>query len=87
MRTGRSYVPLEQKRSSAEVKSAGFKSQDKSLIQCFLDKDDVYIKTAISYLGKEGWERLDKKEKTSWRKKFKTVFLGCNMLTINKLHY
>ena len=62
--------------SSAEVKSAGFASGDPNLIEKFVKGEDIYIFTAKSYLGEEHWEKLSKKEKGRWRKRFKTIFLG-----------
>ena len=61
---------------SAEVKSAGFASGDKNLIEHFLNGNDIYIHTAKQYLGEEGWNNLDKAHKKMWRKRFKTIFLG-----------
>lgn len=62
--------------SSAEVKSAGFQSQDPDLIDKFVNGIDIYIYTAKLYLGEDGWNNLPDKEKKSWRKRFKTIFLG-----------
>ena len=62
--------------SSAEVKSAGYASGDPGLIGKFNAGEDIYIYSAKLYLGEEGWDKLDKKGKKTWRKKFKTIFLG-----------
>jgi DNA polymerase I-like protein with 3'-5' exonuclease and polymerase domains len=62
--------------SSAEVKSAGFASGDPKLIEKFVNGEDIYIYTAKLYLGEAKWDSLDKGAKKTWRKKFKTVFLG-----------
>lgn len=62
--------------SSAEVKSAGFASGDPKLIEKFVNGEDIYIYTAKLYLGDAKWDSLDKAARKSWRKKFKTVFLG-----------
>lgn len=62
--------------SSAEVKSAGFASGDPKLIEKFVKGEDIYIYTAKLYLGEAKWDSLDKGAKKSWRKRFKTVFLG-----------
>mgnify|MGYP002525638018 CR=1 FL=1 len=62
--------------SSAEVKSAGFASGDPKLIEKFVNGEDIYIYTAKLYLGDAKWDSLDKAARKTWRKKFKTVFLG-----------
>ena len=62
--------------SSAEVKSAGFASGDPKLIEKFVNGEDIYIYTAKLYLGEAKWESMDKYTRKTWRKKFKTVFLG-----------
>ena len=61
--------------SSAEVKSAGFMSQDENLINMFKNGIDVYIATAKAYV-KERWDTLSKKEQKAFRKTFKTVTLA-----------
>lgn len=60
--------------SSAEVKSAGFASQDPDLIDKFIKGEDIYIYSAKLYLP--NFEQLSDKEKKMWRKRFKTIFLG-----------
>jgi hypothetical protein len=77
--------------SSAEVKSAGFASGDPKLIEKFVNGEDIYIYTAKLYLGEAKWDSLDKSAKKTWRKKFKTVFLGVlyglgKTTLANKLH-
>lgn len=62
--------------SSAEVKSAGFASGDEHLIDMFVNGVDVYIATCKLYLGEDGYNQLSDVEKKTWRKKFKTIFLG-----------
>ena len=62
--------------SSAEVKAAGFASMDPDLIAKFRSGEDIYIYSAILYLGKEAWDKLEKGERKKWRKRFKTIFLG-----------
>ena len=62
--------------SSAEVKAAGYASGDPDLIAKFNSGEDIYIYSAQLYLGTDGWEKLSKKQKKMWRKRFKTVFLG-----------
>ena len=62
--------------SSAEVKAAGFASKDPDLIAKFNAGEDIYIYSAKLYLGEDGWNGLNKKQKKMWRKRFKTVFLG-----------
>ena len=62
--------------SSAEVKSAGYASGDPDLIRLFNAGIDVYIYSAKIYLGEDGWNRLNDKQKKTWRKRFKTIFLG-----------
>ena len=62
--------------SSAEVKAAGFASGDPDLIAKFRAGEDIYIYSAKLYLGEEEWNKLDKKAKKKWRKRFKTIFLG-----------
>ena len=37
---------------------------------------DIYIYIAKLYLGEDGWNNLPDKEKKTWRKRFKTIFLG-----------
>lgn len=59
--------------SSAEVKAAGYASGDKDLIAKFNAGEDIYIYSAELYLGKDGWDKLNKKQKKMWRKRFKTV--------------
>ena len=61
--------------SSAEVKAAGFASGDPDLIDKFNKGEDIYIYSAKLYLGDE-FDKLDKKSKKMWRKRFKTIFLG-----------
>ena len=65
----------EHKCSSAEVKAATFASMDPDLIRTIEEGNDIYIFSARIYLG-DKWEKLDAKAKKTWRKKFKTVFLG-----------
>lgn len=62
--------------SSAEVKAAGYASGDPDLISRFNDGTDIYIYSAKLYLGDEGWGKLTKKQQKTWRKRFKTIFLG-----------
>lgn len=62
--------------SSAEVKAAGYASQDPGLIEKFNSGEDIYIYSAQLYLGEDGWNALDGKERKTWRKRFKTIFLG-----------
>lgn len=73
--------------SSAEVKSAGFmagrmaiekygENASTGLINTFNSGQDVYIKTAKIFLDEDGWNKLNDKDKKTWRKKFKTIFLG-----------
>lgn len=62
--------------SSAEVKAAGYASGDPDLIAKFEKGEDIYIYSAQLYLGEDGWNKLSKKAKKKWRKRFKTVFLG-----------
>ena len=59
--------------SSAEVKAAGYASGDPDLIAKFNAGEDIYIYSAQLYLGKDGWDKLSKKQKKMWRKRFKTV--------------
>ena len=61
--------------SSAEVKAAGFASGDPDLIDKFNKGEDIYIYSAKLYL-KDEFDKLDKKAKKMWRKRFKTIFLG-----------
>lgn len=61
--------------SSAEVKAAGFASGDPDLIDKFNKGEDIYIYSAKLYLG-DKFDKLDKKAKKMWRKRFKTIFLG-----------
>lgn len=49
---------------------------DESLTSLFSSGIDVYVYSAKIYLGEEGWNKLSKKEQKTYRKKFKTVFLG-----------
>lgn len=42
----------------------------------FVNGIDVYIATAKLYLGEDGWNNLSKGDQKTWRKKFKTIFLG-----------
>jgi len=60
--------------SSAEVKAAGFASQDPDLIAKFEAGEDIYIYSAKLYL--KDFDSLPKDEKKIWRKRFKTIFLG-----------
>ena len=62
--------------SSAEVKSAGYASGDPKLIEKFNSGEDIYIYSALLYLGQDQWDKLSKKQKKMWRKRFKTIFLG-----------
>lgn len=62
--------------SSAEVKAAGYASMDPGLIDKFSKGEDIYIYSAQLYLGEEGWNALNGKERKMWRKRFKTIFLG-----------
>lgn len=62
--------------SSAEVKAAGFASMDPDLIAKFRSGEDIYIYSALLYLGEEAWDKLTAGEKKKWRKRFKTIFLG-----------
>jgi len=57
-------------------KAAGYASGDPDLIAKFNAGEDIYIYSAQLYLGKDGWDKLSKKQKKMWRKRFKTVFLG-----------
>jgi len=61
--------------SSAEVKAAGFASEDPDLIDKFQKGEDIYIYSAKLYLG-EDFEKLQEAIKKMWRKRFKTIFLG-----------
>ena len=46
------------------------------MIRLFNAGIDVYIYSAKIYLGEDGWNRLNDKQKKTWRKRFKTIFLG-----------
>lgn len=61
--------------SSAEVKAAGFASEDPDLIDKFQKGEDIYIYSAKLYLG-DDFDKLQKTVKKMWRKRFKTIFLG-----------
>lgn len=51
-------------------------SLDPDLIDKFNKGEDVYIYCAKIYLGEEGWNKLNDKQKKKWRKAFKTILLG-----------
>lgn len=51
-------------------------SNCKELKERFELRQDAYNYTAQLYLGKENWEKLDKKEKKRLRGSFKTITLG-----------
>ena len=61
--------------SSAEVKSAGFKSMDPNMIDKFIKNEDIYVFTGKMYKPNGPWD-TDPGFKKTWRKKMKTVFLG-----------
>lgn len=61
--------------SSAEVKAAGFASEDPDLIDKFQKGEDIYIYSAKLYLGND-FDKLQEHIKKMWRKRFKTIFLG-----------
>ena len=48
-------------------------SLDPDLIAKFNAGEDIYIYSAKLYLGEEGWDKLGKKERKRWRKRFKTI--------------
>ena len=48
---------------------------DPDLIRTIEEGNDIYVYSARMFLG-DKWDNLDSKAKKTWRKKFKTVFLG-----------
>lgn len=62
--------------SSAEVRAMAAMSRCKELQQNFENRIDAYNYTAQLYLGKENWEKLNKKEKKRYRNAFKQITLG-----------
>lgn len=73
--TPRGYLLTYYDISSAEVKSAGFKSMDPNMIDKFIKNEDIYVFTGKMYKPNGPWD-TDPTFKKVWRKKMKTVFLG-----------
>lgn len=73
--TPRGYLLTYYDISSAEVKSAGFKSMDPNMIEKFMKNEDIYVFTGKMYKPNGPWD-TDPEFKKTWRKKMKTVFLG-----------
>lgn len=61
--------------SSAEVRTAAYRSKDPVMIHLFETGQDLYIHAAKLYF-KEQWENMDGPERAKWRKSFKTILLG-----------
>ena len=61
--------------SSAEVRTAAYRSKDPVMIHLFETKQDLYIHVAKLYF-KDQWDLMGKDEKKKWRKAFKTILLG-----------
>ena len=62
--------------SSAEVRTAAYRSGDPVMVHLFETKQDLYIHVAKLYFGDTRWNGMDKSEKKKWRKAFKTILLG-----------
>lgn len=58
--------------SSAEVRTAAYRSGDPVMIHLFETKQDLYIHVAKLYF-KDKWDLMGKDEKKKWRKSFKTI--------------
>jgi len=61
--------------SSAEVRTAAFRSGDPVMINLFNTHQDLYVHVAKLYF-KDKWDLMGKDEKKKWRKSFKTILLG-----------
>ena len=58
--------------SSAEVRTAAYRSGDPVMIHLFETHQDLYIHVAKLYF-KDRWDTMDGGEKKKWRKAFKTI--------------